>query len=838
MSRRNRRSTPAAPRKSPRDSFASGGAAPERQPSWDSATTAARSFGLWDWLFIAALLVAVVLIYEPAWQGGLIWDDDHHVTAPGIRSWRGLYRIWFDLKATQQYYPLLHSAFWIEHKLWGDATLGYHLANILQHAAAAVLVALILRRLKIPGAYLAAAVFALHPVNVESVAWITEQKNTLSAVFYLSAMLVYLHFDQSRKAPLYFGALGLFVLGLCSKTVTATLPGALLVIFWWQRGRLSWRRDVLPLVPFFVLGAAAGVFTAWVERTLIGAEGAAFSLTLVERGLIAGRVVWFYLGKLLWSGELLFIYPRWHVSQTAWWQYLFPLATLLLLAALWAMRRRWRGPLAGLLYFVGTLFPVLGFFNVFPFIYSFVADHFQYLASLGIIAMASAGTALLLTRWGLWGRPAGYAACSVLLAILASLTWQQSRMYTDIETLYRTTIARNPDCSMAHNNLGNLLGVGGHIEEAIAQFREALRVDPRHANAHFNLGNALAQQGHCNEAIAEYNKGLEIEPNCPSGYNNLGVTLADLGRFDGAIAHYQKALELQPDYPEAHHNFGLALANLGRLDEAAAHYRTALEIKPDYFEAHNHLGVALARLGRIDEAIAEYHKALEIEAKYADAHYNLGVTLIGRGQVDEAIAQYRKALESKPDYAEAHHSLAVALAGRGRVDEAITEYRKALEIKADYAEAHHNLALALAECGKADEALGELQKAVEFKPDFAEAHYNLGNALSGRGKIEEAVAQYQKAVEINPNYPEFHNNLGNALSNLGQLDAAVAQFRKALEIKPDFAEAYHGLGIVLAKRGRLDEAIAYFRKTLEIQPDFPGARENLAKALSLKGRAD
>jgi protein O-mannosyl-transferase len=827
MSRRKRRSEPAAPQRSPRESLASGGAAPERSPS----------FGLWDWLFIVALLVAVVLVYHPAWQGGLIWDDDHHVTPPAIRSWWGLCRIWFDVKATQQYYPLLHSAFWIEHKLWGDAPLGYHLANILQHAVAAVLVALILRRLKVPGAYLAAAVFALHPVHVESVAWITEQKNTLSAMFYLSAMLVYLHFDQSRKAWLYTAALALFALGLCSKTVTATLPGALLVIFWWQRGRLSWRRDVLPLLPFFVLGAAAGVFTAWVERKLIGAEGAAFSLTLVERSLIAGRVIWFYLGKLLWPGELLFIYPRWQISQAVWWQYLFPLAAFLLVAALWAVRRRWRGPLAALLYFAGTLFPVLGFFNVYPFLYSFVADHFQYLASLGIIAMASAGMVLALDRRGLWRHPAGYAVCAVPLAILAGLTWQQSRMYTDIETLYRTTIARNPGCCMAYNNLGNVLADRGHIDEAIVEFRAALNVDPRHANAHFNLGNALASQSHYYEAITEYTNGLDIEPNCPSAYNNLGVTLADLGRFDGAIAHYQKALELQADYPEADHNFGLALAALGRLDEALVHYGKALKIKPDYFEAHNHLGVALARLNRIDEAVAEYRKALELKANYADAHYNLGVALIGRGQVDEAMAEYGKALKIKPDYAEAHHSLAVALFGRGKVDEAIAEYRKALEVRPDYAEAHHNLALALNESGKADEALAELQKTVELKADFAEARYNLGNALFGREKFEEAAAQYQKAVDINPNYAEFHANLGNALSNLGQLDAAAVQFRKALEIKPNFAEAHHGLGIVFAKRGRLDEAIAQFRKTLEIEPDFTSARENLTKALSLKGPA-
>ncbi len=558
-----------------------------------ASVSTARAFGPKDWLFVVALVVAVFLVYQPAWRGGLLWDDNAHVTKPELRSWHGLYRIWFDLKATQQYYPLLHSAFWIEHKLWGDATLGYHLLNIFLHATAALMVALVLRRLKIPGAYLAAAIFALHPIQVESVAWITEQKNTLSAVFYLGAMLVYLRFDQTRKASLYLAALGLFVLGLLSKTVTATLPAALLVIFWWQRGRLSWRRDVLPLVPLFMLGAAAGAFTAWVERKLIGAEGAAFDLTLVDRCLIAGRAIWFYLGKLLWPADLLFIYPRWQVSQAIWWQYLFPLAALSLLVALWALRRRWRGPLAGLLYFSGTLFPVLGFFNVFPFIYSFVADHFQYLASLGVITLASAGAALLMSRWRLWSRPAGYAACLGLLTILANLTWRQSRMYSDVETLYRTIIAQNPDCGMAHGNLGLVLKERGQLDEAIAECRKVVQINPNDFKAHNNLGVVLAGRGHFDEAIAEYRDALKINPNDADVHGNLGVALAGRGQLDEAIAEYRKLLELNPNDEKTHNILGVALAGRGHFDEAIAEYRNALKINPNDANAHGNLGSAL-----------------------------------------------------------------------------------------------------------------------------------------------------------------------------------------------------------------------------------------------------
>ena len=609
------------------------------------SSSVARSFTAREWLYLAALVVVVLLIYQPAWHGGFLWDDNAHVTKPELRSWHGLYRIWFELGATQQFYPLLHSAFWVEHRLWGDATLGYHLINILLHAAATVLAALVLRRLAVPGALLAAAIFALHPVHVESVAWITEQKNTLSAVFYLAAMLVYLRFDQTRKAASYGGALGLFLLGLLSKTTAATLPAALLVIFWWQRGKLSWRRDVGPLVPFFLLGAAAGVFTAWVERRLIGADGADFAFSFAERCLIAGRVIWFYLGKLCWPVELMFVYPRWQPNAAVWWQYLFPAAAIMLLVGLWAMRRRSRAPLAALLFFVGTLFPALGFCNVFPFVYSFVADHFQYLASLGIIALAAAAAASLPGRWRLCPRPVAHAACLVLLVGLGALTWLQSRTYGSDETLYRLTIEQNPACWMAYNNLGVLLKQQGKLDAAMACFRQSLELNPANANAHNNLGTTLQRLSRLDEAFACYQKALQARPRFSEAYLSLGNWYSAQGQFDEAIKNYQKAVEIKPHHAEAHNNLGAALAARGRLDEAIAHFQTSLESTPDNAEAHNNLGTALANRGRVEEAIGHFQKAVEIQPNHADAHNNLGIALASRGESAAAIAQWQLSLQ-------------------------------------------------------------------------------------------------------------------------------------------------------------------------------------------------
>jgi tetratricopeptide (TPR) repeat protein len=716
--------------------------------------SAVGSWGWKDWLLMLALVAAVLLVYQPAWQGGLLWDDDAHVTRPELRSLGGLWRIWFDIGATQQYYPLLHSFFWVQHQLWGDATLGYHLVNIALHAAVAVLVAQVLRRLAVPGAWLAAAIVALHPVQVESVAWITEQKNTLSAVFYLAAALMYLRFDQTRGKLPYAIALGLFVLGLLSKTVTATLPSALLVVFWWQRGRLSWRRDVLPLVPFFLLGAAAGGLTAWVEQWMIGAEGEEFGFTLIERFLIAGRVVWFYLEKLLWPSDLIFIYPRWHVSQAVWWQYFFPAAAFVLLAGLWSIRRRTRAPLSGLLFFGGTLFPVLGFFNVYPFRYSLVADHFQYLASLGVIAVGSAGVVLLLGRLKPWARLAGHGICLGLLLVLAILSWRQSRMYGNAERLYSTTIEQNPACWMAQNNLGLLLASSGRTSEAIEHYQQSLRVKPDQFLARNNLGNALAATGRFAEAIEQYEQALRLQPGSADPHNSLGIALAALGKTAEAIEQYNYALRLKPDDANVHNNLGNALAGSGRTDEAIAHYRAALRLKPDHAEAHNNLAITLARLGKTDEAIEHYSQALRLKPDDAVAHNNLGFALQGLGRADEAIAHYRQAVRLMPDYAKAHHNLANALASVGRAGEAVEHYHQVLRLLPDSKAAHNSLAWLLAtrepaNGGDPARAVPLAERACELSgQENAQCLDTLAAAYAAAGRFADAVMTAERAVQL------------------------------------------------------------------------------------------
>src|SRR5580704_8821811 len=665
---------------------------PAKSPNSDSQAIQFSDSVLWAMIFCATLAA-----YFPALRGGLLWDDSSHLTKPGLQSWHGLWRIWFELGATQQYYPLLHSAFWLEHRMWGDAVAGYHLTNVVLHALSACLVVMIMKRLSLPGAWFAGFVFALHPVNVESVAWISEQKSTLSGVFYLASLLTYLHFhqdlDQDRRKSKYLLATSLFVLALLSKSVTATLPAVLLVIFWWRHGRLQWKRDVRPLVPWFALGISAGVLTFWVETTLIGARGADFLLTAVQRVLIAGRAICFYAGKLLWPTNLMFFYPHWKIDPAEWWQWLFPTGVLVLAIGLVFAARRHRGPLAGFLIFCGTLFPVLGFLNVYPFRYSYVADHFQYLASLGVIVPVTAMLVRAIERISS-RRAVTIACCFMLILVLGVLTWRQSRVYRDSETLYRESLARNPGSWLAHYNLGVLLAERpGRIPDAIAEYRAAVRIHPDYTEAHVNLGTSLSQ--------------------IP-------------GRRPDGIAEYEAALLINPDYAEAHNDLGIALSfTPGRLQDAMAEYQAALQIDPDYAEAHLNLGNILARTpGRLQDAIAEYQAALRINPDYAKAHYNLGIVFSAiPGRLPEAIAEFQLALQIRPDYAEAHSELGIVLAGMpGRLADAVAEYRAALRIR----------------------------------PDYAEAHYNLGNSLSQMpGRQAEAIAEYREALRINPHYAKL-----------------------------------------------------------------------------------
>jgi len=556
-----------------------------------------------NWLFGLILIVATTVAYQPAWRGGLVWDDDLYLKSAKSSS---LTEIWAHPRTTQQYHPLIGTVFWIENKLWDDSLVGHHLFNILLHAASALLLFKILERLEIPGAWLAAAVFALHPVQVESVAWLVELKNTLSGFLFFSAVLVYLRFDQTRNKLHYAAALFLFVLGLLAKTIVAVFPLAILIIVWRKRGRIEWKRDVLPLTPFFPLAAVAGILTGWMEQSFAAGEHEVFDYSLLERFLIAGRLFWFYLGKIFWPSDLMMIYPAWTVSTAAWWQYIFPIAAVALFIGLWLVRRKSRASFAGVLYFTVILFPMLGFFNQSYYMGDlgqhsaiFRADHFQYLAIVGIIVpLTAAGTIL-------WNRIrarvlklAGAMAFLGVLVLLVAATWAQSGNYINAETCFRAVLSKNPDSPTAHNNLAGALMDRGATEEAIVHFRKALEIKADYEFANYNLAAALVQHGELDEAIIRLKSVLRENPNDPRAYYTLANALSKQGDHNEAIAYYGRALRLAPDFPDAHTNLATLMLEGGNTSGALEHYREALRLRPDYREARENLAFAHSLAGR------------------------------------------------------------------------------------------------------------------------------------------------------------------------------------------------------------------------------------------------
>jgi tetratricopeptide (TPR) repeat protein len=674
-----------------------------------------------NWTSIGAgvfLIVLIVAAYWPALRGGFIWDDDVHLTAnPCIVGPLGFGAIWTTSSAV--YYPLVLTSFWIQHAVWGLNPLFYHIINVLMHAMGAVVLWRGLLALKVPGAIFGAALWAVHPVQVESVAWITELKNTQSGFFYLLAILCFLKWRgaandrEARFEGLGYGLAILFaVLAVLSKASTVMLPVVLGLCWWWKDRNWRWRNTVW-LLPFLIVSIAVSAWTVWEQKFHSGALGEEWAQTPIERVAIAGKAIWFYVGKLLWPHPLIFVYPRWKLDFSEPISFLPAVAALGVGTILWVGRkdRRLGAIFFAFGYFVVSLFPVLGFFNVYFFRYSFVGDHFQYLASMGLIALAPAGLSRL-------PRPMQLVPV-LLLGVFAIMTWQQTKIYHDQETLWGDTLAKNPTAWMAHSNLGIV----------------------------------LADQRKLTEAISHYEEAIHFKPDYAEAYNNLGIALALQGKFSESIQNCERAVQLKPDYADAEYNLGIALAARGNLAEAIQHYERAIQLKSGYPKIYNNLGVALFRQGKFAEAIQQFERALQLKPDFAEADHNLGVTLAAEGKVPEAIHYYEEAVRLKPDYAEAEYNLAIALSVQEKLPEAAEHYERALQLKPNYVEAMNNLAYLLATTR--DPALRNGARAVALA--------ELANRLTGTqnpvvlgtlaavyaeaGRYREAVETASRAVE-------------------------------------------------------------------------------------------
>lgn len=623
-----------------------------------------------SWLWGAAGLLAMVLIaYIPVIRtGGFIWDDPQHITEnPLLHTAWGLLDIWIHPLLLPQYYPLVHTTFWIEYHLVGLNPRLYHIDNILLHCLGAILLWRALHRLGVPAAGLAAAIFAIHPVQVESVAWITERKNVLSLVFYLLSLHAYLDFagedlrtPKFRRKP-YFISLTCFIAALLSKSVACSLPAAILLLVYWKHGQIRWR-DLRPLVPFFILGLIMSLVTSWLESAHVGASGPDWNITLIDRFLIAGRALWFYLAKLLWPHPLIFSYPRWvnmNLRDRP-WLIAFPLSAAGAIAALWLLRRRiGRGPLVAILFFAGTLLPALGFINLFPMRYSFVADHFQYVACIGPIILAAAGIQRLC------GRRTPLIAADILAA-LGLLVWIQGPIYHSEVTIWENTTKLNPSSWMAWGDLGDQyadLSNGPNLTDAERLWYRSkakqcyamlYKIAPDRAMSHYKWGVLQQYEGNLNAARDEFAKALSLEPDFTVVMNCMGQVLMLQHQPQEAMNYFRRAIELDGGYIEVRLNYGDALLATGDVQGAMDQYSQAVAHRPDNVPSQFRLGnLLLNQQHRPDLAAPHYIAALHMDPNRADILTNLAVALREMGWTDAAREQCRKALEIQPNLPQA-----------------------------------------------------------------------------------------------------------------------------------------------------------------------------------------
>ena len=627
------------------------------------------------WPVCVFLLLIVVLAFWRTIDCDFVnYDDNKYVyqnphvtggvTAEGI-AWA------LTARHASNWHPLTWLSHMLDCQIHGLWAGGHHLTNVLLHAAVAILLFLVLRQMSgehWPSAF-AAALFAIHPLRVESVAWISERKDVLSGLFFVLTLMAYVRYTRRPfSIARYLALLGLFSLGLMAKPMLVTVPLVLLLLDYWPLNRFvegsaprNWRL-VVEKVPLLLVSAASCMATLWAQS---GAIAATDHVACPWRMGNAAVSYVAYLAQWFWPANLAVLYPHPGDSLATW----KIAAAVVVLIAISASAIVWRRScpylLVGWFWYLSMLLPVIGLLQVGR---QAMADRYTYLPQIGICVAAVWGVRDLIVLLTLREKSRGGGlrlsvrstlgiASAILFAAMLGCTWRQTAYWQDSETLWNRAIA----CTA------------------------------RNPVAHYNLGVALTGLGHVDKAMAQYRKAIEIKPACVEARYNLAVLLAGHRQRDEAIAEYEQVLRDEPDFAEAHNNLGVALVASGRPAEALGHYQAAVRIMPDFVEARNNLGNALVSLGRIDEAIAQYQEVLEIESANAEACNNLGAAMIRQDRVDDAILHYRKALELKPDYAEAHNNLAVALQRQGDADAAIRHYEKAIAIKPDYAEAHNNL---------------------------------------------------------------------------------------------------------------------------------------------------
>jgi tetratricopeptide (TPR) repeat protein len=577
------------------------------------------------------IVVTVAIVYKPAWHGGFIWDDDVYVSKNKLLTQaNGLARIWFSLDSPSQYFPLTYTSFWIERRIWGLNTTGYHIINILFHATNALLIWRLLTSLKLPGSWLAAGLFALHPVNVESVAWISERKNVLSLFFSLISLLAWAAFTKEKgklQGWIYFVALICFSFALLAKTTACTLPIAF-VLMELLEGKAITSTRLTQIAPFCAIGVAMGLLSIWWERFHQGARSDLFGVGIPERFLIASKALWFYAAKLVYPANLMFSYPHWDVRRHDLGSYVWPLACIVTILLVYGLRERFgRGLEISGIYYILTLAPLLGFVMESTFRYTFVADHYQYAATIGPCALVAAAVSTFLGRLSMYKAAVYWLVSCGILCFLGYLTFKQSELYRDSETLWRITLRRNPTSALAEYQLACACLENGKVDEGLYYFKDNIGRFPQDADAYYNLGSVFLRLGRFNEAIDNYKKAINIRPDSPRFKNNLGDALLLNGSVDEALDCFEEAVRIEPGFGDAQNNL-IYVARLLAMKTDRRFQDEGTKIlsreTDDRFFAGNDpeflhvLGTAYAQAGRTSQALASAQRGRKIALSRSD----------------------------------------------------------------------------------------------------------------------------------------------------------------------------------------------------------------------------
>ena len=694
-------------------------------------------------------MLAGLWTFSPALRGDWIWDDTHLITNNGlIHDPAGLWKIWFQPRSLLDYLPVKVSVEWLEWHFWHNDPRNYHLATLFLHLCGSLLVWRLFDQLGLKFAWLGGLIFAIHPVNVESVAWISELKNTLSLPPFLLAMCAYLRFDERGEAKDYFLALALFLVAMLCKVTMIMFPVIILLYAWWRHGRIR-SLDLKASAAFFAVSLVLGLVTLSFVHRATDAYPIAMG-GLFTRLARAGLSISFYFSKSFLPLNEMPLYPRWSVEPPSLFQFLpWPIIIGVIVVA-WTKRTRWgRHALLGLGFFLINLLPFCGLTAGSYMSLTWVADHVLYIPIIGLIGLAVGALAPLTDRLPASFRLPGMGAVAVVIALLAWQSHSYSAVFVSEETLWSYAAERNPQAWGAYNNLGLALMAKGNFPGAIANDQRALQLYPS-PDAANNLGLALMREGQLPQAMIQLRTALRLDPRSPVAPNNLGLALLQANRPAEAIAEYSEAVRLDPNYLIAHNNLGLALTKVGRISEAKSQFETALRLDPGSIDAHNNLGSLRLQNGEAAEAMIDFAAILRIDPDNAIARYNLGAALMQTGQNGKAIEEFERALRIAPDMADAHYSLGNALIQSDRFPEAIDQYETAIRLDPANADALANLGNALLQSGRAVEAVDQYQEALKMAPADIEVRKTLALVLTREGRVAEAKQQFEAILQIDP----------------------------------------------------------------------------------------